>query len=112
MDREPPTHLSFHILLALAADDLHGYGILKEIEDRSGGRVRPSTGAMYLALQRMEDDGLVEPSTDRPRPGEDQRRKYYRLTQAGRAVAADEARRLASLIELARDRELMPKTAT
>ncbi len=107
-DREPPTHLSFHILLALAADDLHGYGILKEIEAKSGGRISPSTGAMYLALQRMEAAGLVEPSPDRPRPGEDARRKYYRLTPGGRALASAEAHRLAELISLARERDLLP----
>ena len=110
MTTEPPTHISFHILVALAGGDLHGYGLLKEIEERSGGRVSPSTGAMYLALQRMEEDGLVEPSPDRPRPGEDSRRKYYRLTAAGRVRAGEEARRLADLVELARARNLMPGT--
>lgn len=109
---EPPTHLSFHILLALASDDLHGYGILKEIEERSGGRISPSTGAMYLALQRMEQDGLVSLSPDRPRPGEDARRKYYRLTREGRARASSEAHRLEALIALARDRDLLPGHGT
>lgn len=110
MSNDPPTHISFLILLALAEDDRHGYGILKEIEERSGGRISPSTGAMYLALQRMEEEGLLEPSPDRPRPGEDGRRKYYRLTAEGRARASEEARRMAQLVQVARERELMPGT--
>lgn len=111
MSTEPLTHLSYHILLALADEERHGYGILKEIEDRSRGAMTPSTGALYLALQRMEEEGAIELSTSRPREGEDSRRKYYRLTETGRALARSESGRLAELVEAARAKALLPGEA-
>lgn len=108
MSAEPLTHLSYHILLALADDERHGYGILKEIEAGSAGRMSPSTGALYLALQRMEDEGAIEPSPRRPRPDEDSRRKYYRLTRRGQEMALEESRRLADLVAAARSKDLLP----
>jgi DNA-binding PadR family transcriptional regulator len=109
MTTEPLTHLSFQILLALADAERHGYGILKEIEDRSAGATSPSTGALYLALQRMEEEGVIEVSTRRPSAGEDQRRKYYRLTARGREVARTESARLAEVVEVARSKALLPE---
>lgn len=108
MPAEPLTHLSYHILLALADEERHGYAILKEIEERSGGGMSPSTGALYLALQRMEEEGAIELSTARPRKGEDGRRKYYRLTEQGRVLARAESARLADLVETARSKALLP----
>jgi DNA-binding PadR family transcriptional regulator len=101
--------LSYHVLLALADADRHGYGILKEMELRSGGAMRPSTGALYLALQRMEEEGLIEESPERPDPSEDDaRRRYYRLTSKGRREAAAESRRLAALVLVAHEKRLLP----
>lgn len=104
----PLPHLSFQVLLALAARELHGYGIVKEIERRDGRR--PSTGSLYLAIQRLEREGLVEPAPAAEREvddDEDSRRRYYRLTEPGRAVARAEAARLAELVADARARDLL-----
>ena len=109
MSAPPISHLSYHVLLALADADRHGYGIIKEIEERSGGAMRPGTGALYLALQRMEEAGLIEESPERPEPEEDDaRRRYYRLTGGGRAEAERESRRLAQLVLVAAEKRLLP----
>ena len=106
------THLSYHILLALADRPRHGYGIIKEIEARTGGATSPSTGALYLAMQRMEEEGLVEESSERPAADQDDaRRKYYHLTPAGREAAALETRRLADLLGVAVEKRLIPGSA-
>ena len=104
----PPTHLSYHILLALADRPRHGYGIIKEIEARTEGAMSPSTGALYLALQRMEEGALIEEAPERPGGDEDDpRRKYYRLTARGRQVAAAETRRLVALLGVAVEKRLI-----
>jgi DNA-binding PadR family transcriptional regulator len=103
----PLTHLTYHILLALADQDLHGYAIIQEIEAKSGGTLRPTTGALYLALQRMEEEGLVRESPRRPEPGEDARRRYYRMTREGRSVARAESERLAALLGVAFEQRLV-----
>jgi DNA-binding PadR family transcriptional regulator len=104
----PLTPLSYHILLALADQARHGYGIIKEIEAGTGGATSPSTGALYLALQRMGAEGLVaEAPAPRSDPDDDPRRKYYRLTPLGRRVAVAESRRLADLVALAAEKRLM-----
>lgn len=104
----PLTPLSMAILLALAPGDLHGYALLQEIERQSDGALRPGTGTLYAALQRLQDDGLIADSADRPAPDEDQRRRYHRLTTAGRALAAAETARLARVVEMARERGIVP----
>ncbi len=104
-----PTPLTFQILMALADASRHGYGIIKEIEDREGEGRGPSTGALYLALQRMESEGLIE---EAPAPADrsgDARRRYYRITQRGRAVAEGESARLAALVSRARSKGLLPQ---
>ena len=100
------THLTFQILVALAAGDRHGYGIIKEIEARAGAGAAPTTGALYLALQRMEADGLIQPAR-RPPPGADARRHYYALTSAGRAAAEAESLRLSALLTQVRAKTLI-----
>jgi DNA-binding PadR family transcriptional regulator len=97
--------LTFEILLALADEARHGYGIIKEIETRSGPSAAPSTGALYLALRRMQGDGLIEEADQAA--GEDARRKYYRLTVKGRDHAEAESHRLASLVASAREKKLL-----
>lgn len=99
------TPLTYQILLALADGDGHGYGIIKEIEQRSGSAFAPSTGALYLALQRMEGEGLIEEAP--ARPADDARRRYYRLSAKGRQRAEQESTHLAVLVAAARDKKLI-----
>ncbi len=104
----PLTPLSFHILLALAKDELHGYGILKEIERRTSGQMKTASGALYLAAVRLVEHGLIEESDNRPDPAlDDRRRRYYRLTTFGRAVASAEANRLVELARAAAESGLL-----
>ena len=99
------THLTFQILVSLADADRHGYGIIKEIEARAGQAVAPTTGALYLALQRMEAEGLIGPA---PQPsGKDHRRRYYGLTRAGREAARRESIRLSALVSQAQAKDLL-----
>lgn len=102
----------FHLLVALTAGDRHGYGLMQDVEELSGGRVKMGPGTMYGTLKRMCNDGLVEESSRRPdRDLDDQRRRYYRLTPLGAQVCAAEADRLAALARAAR-RNLRPGVAT
>jgi PadR family transcriptional regulator PadR len=101
--------LAFHILLALGEGPSHGYAIGKDVELRSGGRLDPTTGALYQALRRLADDGLIAPVDT---PGDaDPRRKYFALTRDGRRAAAKEAERLDALVRIARQRKLYPQRA-
>ena len=105
----PLSEPEFHVLLALGEADLHGYGIIRAVEEATGGRVRLRTGTLYTALRRMEGRGWVEETEDRPAPADDDaRRRYYRVTGRGVAVARAEAKRLSSLAELARSRGFLP----
>jgi DNA-binding PadR family transcriptional regulator len=109
-DEDPPQalpDLTFHILLALGEGPSHGYAIGKDVEEQSGGRLDPTTGALYQVLRRLTDDGLVMP-VDGPEDV-DSRRKYFALTRAGRRAAAQEAERLAALVRAARQRKLYPQ---
>jgi len=101
------TPLTFDILLTLVDEARHGYGIIREIEARSGAESAPSTGALYLALQRLEVEGLIEEDRGRRPAGEDRRRRYYRITRTGRETAAAEAGRLAGLVTAARRKKLL-----
>ena len=104
----PLTPAVLHILLALADEERHGYGIMKEVEERTGGEVRLGPGTLYGANKRMLADGLIEESDERPDPGwDDQRRRYYRITDFGRRVAGAEAERLQGLIDAARAKKLL-----
>ena len=97
----PPA--TFHILLALAAEDRHGYAIIQDVAARTGGELRLSAGTLYRTIQRMLEQGLIVEPRERPAPAEDdERRRYYRITPFGEAVARAEARRLAQLVKLAR----------
>ncbi|HMI51588.1 MAG TPA: PadR family transcriptional regulator [Candidatus Saccharimonadales bacterium] len=109
----PLTPAMFHVLLALAGDDLHGYAILKEVELRTGGKVRLSTGTLYGLIKRLLADGLIIELRSRPADTEDdERRRYYRLTNQGRHVAVEEAERLDEMLAVARSRNLLKKTRT
>jgi DNA-binding PadR family transcriptional regulator len=97
----PLTPLSFEFLLALADQERHGYGVIKEIERQTEGSMRPATGALYLAAKRLQEGGLITESENRPEPDDDSRRKYYELTDFGRRVAAGETGRMARLVRIA-----------
>jgi DNA-binding PadR family transcriptional regulator len=106
----PLTPAMFHVLLALAGDDLHGYAILKDVELRTGGEVKLSTGTLYGIIKRLLNDGFIAERRERPSAAnDDERRRYYRLTAAGRDVAAAEAERLEKVVALARARRLLKK---
>lgn len=99
----PLPSATFHILLALADVDRHGYGIIQDVASRTRGGLRLSPGTLYRTIQRLLEQGLIVETTDRPEPAEDdERRRYYRLTTFGRTVARAEADRLVELVELAR----------
>lgn len=103
----PLTPLSHAVLLALVDEDRHGYGIIKEVERQTAGTVAPGTGTLYAALRRMQEEGLLADSDREPGPEEDQRRKYYRITERGREVARAETLRLARLVAVAREKALL-----
>ncbi len=101
--------LAFHILLALGEGPLHGYAIGRHVEVESKGRLDPTTGALYQALRRLADEGLIQPADG---PGDtDARRNYFALTRQGRRAAAHEAGRLDALVRTARQRKLYPQRA-
>jgi DNA-binding PadR family transcriptional regulator len=95
--------MTFHILLALSDGERHGYAIIQDVAARTDGAVKISAGTLYRSVQRMQEQGLIEESRRRPAPHEDdERRRYYALTEFGTAVARAEARRLTQLVKLAR----------
>lgn len=97
----PP--VSFHILIALADAERHGYAIIQEVAARTGGSVRLGAGTLYRSVQRMLEQGLIAETEDRPAPElDDERRRYYRITRFGSAVARAEVLRLQQLVKLAR----------
>ena len=110
--RAPLTPAVFHILLALAEGERHGYAIMREVAQQSGGRMRLGPGTLYGSLRRLLEEGLIEETETRPDPAlDDERRRYYRLTPEGRRVAEAEAARLDDLARAARARGLLPGAA-
>jgi DNA-binding PadR family transcriptional regulator len=106
----PPA--TFHILLALAEGDRHGYAIIQDVEARTDGELRLSAGTLYRSIQRMLEQGLLIETRDRPAPeNDDERRRYYRITPLGTAVAKAEARRLTQLVRMARAAGFVPGRA-
>ena len=100
------TDLALHVLLAIGDGAAHGYAIGKDVDDRSGGRLDPTTGALYQVLKRLQHDGLIQPA---PAPGDervDPRRKYFELTGAGRDAVGAEIARLHEVVQLAKHRRL------
>lgn len=105
----PLPAVTFHLLLALADTERHGYAILQDIEERTEGELRIGAGTLYRSIHRMLEQGLVVESNRRPaRALDDERRRYYRITPFGTAVARAEMRRLTQLVRLARARGLTP----
>jgi DNA-binding PadR family transcriptional regulator len=99
----------FHILIALADRDRHGYSIMQDVSARTGGKVRLSAGTLYSSVRRMLEQGLIEELAESPDPlSTDERRRYYHLTSFGRRAAAAEVERLSALVQLARETGLVP----
>ena len=97
----PPA--TFHILLALAGEDRHGYAIIQDVAARTDGDLKLSAGTLYRSIQRMLEQGLIVETRDRPAPeDDDERRRYYRITPEGTAAAKEEVRRLGQLVKMAR----------
>jgi DNA-binding PadR family transcriptional regulator len=106
----PPAAL--HILMSVAEDDRHGYAIIQDVAARTRGELKLSAGTLYRSIQRMLEQGLLIEPRDRPSPEEDdERRRYYRITPYGSAVARAEARRLTQLVKLARESGFAPGRA-
>ena len=103
----------FHILLALADKDRHGYEIMREVDERTEGNVRLGPGTLYGSIKRMLADGLIEELDERPDPQlDDERRRYYRLTKFGFRVTVAEAERLEKLVKSARSKKVLTTRST
>jgi DNA-binding PadR family transcriptional regulator len=111
-DLLPLPPVTFHILVALADEDRHGYAIMQDIAQRTDGALKLGAGTLYRSVQRMLEQGLVTEVSTRPAPEmDDERRRYYRITPFGRTVAKAEARRLAQMLKLARASGFAPGKA-
>jgi|SRR4051812_4338533 DNA-binding PadR family transcriptional regulator len=108
----PLPSATFHILMAVADGDRHGYAIIQDVAARTDGAVVLSAGTLYRSIQRMLEQGLLEEVEERPAPElDDERRRYYRITSFGRSVARAESARLAGLLRLARASGFLPGRA-
>ena len=98
----PLPSATFHVLLALASGDLHGYAIIQDVAARTDGKLRLGAATLYRSLQRMLEQGLIVETDDRPAPEfDDERRRYYRITEFGESVARAETRRMKDLVRMA-----------
>lgn len=112
-ERLPLTPAVFHILLALAGGERHGYAIMREVTEQTHGQMRLGPGTLYGSVRRMLGEGIIEETEARPDPAlDDERRRYYRLTPFGRRVAEAEAARLQALTRTAQERGLLPGVGT
>lgn len=108
----PLPEVTFHILVALSGSDLHGYGIIVDVSERTRGKMKLGAGTLYRSIQRMLEQGLIRESRERPPPEEDDdRRRYYRITPFGMAVSRAELARLMALVKLARAHGVTPESA-
>jgi DNA-binding PadR family transcriptional regulator len=105
----PPA--TFHILLALLDQERHGYAIIQDVEARTEGELRMSAGTLYRSVARMVEQALIAEVSKRPASGDDERRRYYRITPFGTAVARAEMSRLSQLVRMARARGLTPEAS-
>jgi len=105
---DPLPAAAFQILLALADEDLHGYGIMRQVEEQTGGRLRLGPGTLYSSIQSLLEESLIEELDlgEDATPGQE-RRRYYRLTANGRKLARSEAGRLADLLRVARAKKIL-----
>lgn len=114
-DREnfvPLTPAVFHVLLSLAGGDRHGYAIMQDVAESTGGQIKLGPGTLYGTVKRLLEARLIEESAERPDPHlDDERRRYYRLTGAGERAVRAEAQRYADIVALARGKKLVGKAA-
>jgi DNA-binding PadR family transcriptional regulator len=109
-DLLPLTPGMFHVLIALADGEKHGYAIIKEVARRTDGAIRLSAGTLYTLIRRFVQEGVIAESDERPDAAlDDERRRYYRLTDFGREVAQAEGRRMEEALGMARAKKLIPK---
>ena len=111
-DMPPLTPAVFHVLLALADGERHGYAIMQELAASTAGRIKMGPGTLYGTIKRLLEARMIEESDERPDPGlDDERRRYYRLTALGQRAVRAEALRYAEMAELARRKRLIGKPA-
>ena len=103
---DPLPSAAFQILLSLADEDLHGYAIMRQVEQQTSGRMRLGPGTLYSSIQALLENGLIE-EVDGSDTAADERRRYYRLTTTGRKLARSEAERLADLLRVARAKKIL-----
>jgi len=107
------TPAAFHIMLVLAGGENHGYAIMREVAEHTGGKMRLGPGSLYGTIKRMLEDGWIEESDERPDPEmDDERRRYYRLTSIGRKLVKAEAEQLEQLVKVARGKKLLPSSGS
>lgn len=105
---DPLPSAAFHILLSLADDDLHGYAIMRHVAEQTEGRMPMGPGTLYSSIQGLLEEGFIEELDQRSDPKLDnERRRYYRLTTAGRKLARSEAERLAAILRVARAKKIL-----
>jgi DNA-binding PadR family transcriptional regulator len=103
---------TFHILMAVAEEDRHGYAVIQDVAERTGGELKLSAGTLYRSIQRMLEQGLIVETEERPDPEfDDERRRYYRIAPLGAAVAKAEATRMSKLVKWARALGFAPERA-
>ena len=107
----PLTIPVYQILLSLADRDLHGYAILRDVEERTGGEVILAAGTLYAAIARLVRDGMVEELAGPLAAGDDARRRTYRITEQGRRAAAADAERMRRFVRMAEDKDLLPASS-
>ena len=104
---DPLPSAAFQILLALAKQDLHGYAIMRQVDEQTLGRTRPRPGTLYSSIQAMLEEKLIEEVATPEKKSADERRRYYRLSAAGRKIAREEAERIADTLRVARARKIL-----
>ena len=105
---DPLPSAAFQILLALVGEDLHGYAIMRQVAEQTGNRIRLGPGTLYSSIRSLLENGLIEELDSREDAGsDDERRRYYRLSSAGRKLARAEARRLAEVLRVARAKKIL-----
>jgi DNA-binding PadR family transcriptional regulator len=108
ISNQPLTPAVFHILLALADGEKHGYAIMKDVEVQTSGHIKMGPGTLYGSIKRMLAAGLIEETEERPDPAlDDERRRYYRITAPGRAVVVSESSRLARAVKVAQEKKVL-----
>jgi DNA-binding PadR family transcriptional regulator len=106
--QQPLTPAVFHILMALADGEKHGYSIMKDVETQTGGKLKMGPGTLYGSIKRMLAAGFIEEADERPDPAlDDERRRYYRLSSMGQTVLSAESQRLEQAVKIARQKQVL-----